>query len=316
MSESYAINLDLNLLRVFLVVAEQGSVTAAAAQLYLTQPAVSAALRRLHDAVGAPLFTRSGRGLSLTHRGEQLVGPVRNHLGALLDAALSPETFDPATSQRTLRLGLADTGESWLLPTLLRRMQNDAPQMRFITLPVQFRTVSDALTSRQVDLAVTVADDLPSSVRRQPLLTGGFVCLFDPRHARVGKRLTAKRYFDHDHVIVSYNGDLRGIVEDLLGQNRRIRCSLSSFNSVGAVVDGSAMLATVPEIVALEICRLRPHLCIAKLPLAMPLMGTAVELLWSAADDDDPACRFVRDHITAIAKALPVPGQGAPRRRR
>ena len=52
-------DLDLNLLRVFAVVAETGRVTEAAKRLYLTQSAVSAALRRLTTAVGAPLFLRS-----------------------------------------------------------------------------------------------------------------------------------------------------------------------------------------------------------------------------------------------------------------
>ncbi len=61
MNGIYERNLDLNLLRVFVVVAEAGSVTAAASRLYLTQPAVSAALGRLTSAVVAPLFARSGR---------------------------------------------------------------------------------------------------------------------------------------------------------------------------------------------------------------------------------------------------------------
>ena len=58
MPTAYGRDLDLNLLRVFAVVAEAGSVTAAATRLYLTQPGVSAALRRLTDVVGAPLFVR------------------------------------------------------------------------------------------------------------------------------------------------------------------------------------------------------------------------------------------------------------------
>ena len=57
----YEKDLDLNLLRVFVVVAEAGSVTEAASRLYLTQPAVSAALKRLTSTVGAPLFVRAGR---------------------------------------------------------------------------------------------------------------------------------------------------------------------------------------------------------------------------------------------------------------
>src|SRR5512147_574694 len=96
MIENYGRDLDLNLLRVFLVVAEAGSVTEAASRLYLTQPAVSAALRRLAAAVGAPLFARTGRGLSLTARGQRLLATARPHLAALVTAALSPATFDPA----------------------------------------------------------------------------------------------------------------------------------------------------------------------------------------------------------------------------
>lgn len=65
----YGRDLDLNLLRVFAVVAEAGSVTEAAGRLYLTQPAVSAALRRLTATLGAPLFVRRGRSLVLSSRG-------------------------------------------------------------------------------------------------------------------------------------------------------------------------------------------------------------------------------------------------------
>ena len=61
MSEVYGRDLDLNLLRVFVVVAAAGSVTRAAAQLYLTQPAISAALRRLQASIGEPLFTAASR---------------------------------------------------------------------------------------------------------------------------------------------------------------------------------------------------------------------------------------------------------------
>src|SRR6516225_3018945 len=106
MPSAYGRDLDLNLLRVFAVVAECGSVTAAASRLYLTQPAVSAALRRLTAVVGAPLFARSGRGLTLTSRGERLRDGLHPHLQKLIEAALAPPTFEPRTSDRTLRLGL------------------------------------------------------------------------------------------------------------------------------------------------------------------------------------------------------------------
>ncbi len=311
MPSVYGRDLDLNLLRVFAVVAESGSVTEAASRLYLTQPAVSAALRRLTAAVGAALFVRQGRGLALTSRGQQLRARLHPHLKLMIEAALAPATFDPATSDRTLRLGLADSAEVWLLPPLLRDLEREAPHMRVIALPVQFRTVG-AMLAGNLDAAISVADELPASVRRQTLFHGGFTCLFDPRHARV-RRLTEAVYFAHDHVIVSYNGDLRGIIEDMFGKARKVRCSISSFANLGAVIDGTAMLATVPETVAAQVRATRPHLRTRPLPL--PVRGSPVELLWPAANDDDAACVFARAKITAIASRVTRPATSRSRAR-
>lgn len=302
MKAVYARDLDLNLLRVLVTVADVGSVTQAAAQLYLTQPAISAALRRLTVAIGAPLLTRRGRGLVLTARGERLVADVRPHLRAMVDAALTPPQFDPKTSERTVRLGLADSAEAWLLPLLVRTLEREAPSFRIISLPVQFRTVEEALHARRVDLAVTVADELPPSILRKPLFTGGFVCLFDPRHLRLGQRPSERAYLAQQHVIVSYNGDLRGVIEDAFGKQRRVRCSVSSFNSIGAIVEGSALVATVPEIVARTILRNHPKLRTARLPFPVPRSG--MELLWPKAVEGDDALQFLRGTIERVANAF------------
>jgi LysR family transcriptional regulator, mexEF-oprN operon transcriptional activator len=300
MTTVYGRDLDLNLLRVFVVVAEAGSVTEAASRLYLTQPAVSAALRRLNEAVGSPLFARAGRGLRLTHRGQRLFAISRHHLEALTEAALSPAVFDAKSSERTLRLGLSDSSEAWLLPPLLRRLAREAPRLRLVVLPVQFRTVGEALGAARLDLAVTVADELPADTKRLPLLHGGFVCLYDPAHARLSRKPTLGEYLAHDHVIVSYNGDLRGIVEDLLGVRRKVRVSVPAFQNVGAIVAGSALLATVPELVARDLLASSPKLRTA--PLPFELAGSSLELLWPGSVDDDPAVRLVRDLIAELAR--------------
>jgi LysR family transcriptional activator of mexEF-oprN operon len=300
-SKAYARDLDLNLLRVFMVVAETGSATAAASRLYLTQPAISAALKRLSVAVGSPLFARQGRGLTLTARGERLLAGARPHLQALVESTLSPVAFDPTASERTIVVGLSDANEGWLLPALLRVLAREAPRMRLVVLPVQFRTIGRALASGSVDFAVTVADDLPAGTSRTALFSGGFVCLYDPRHARLGRKLTQKKYLAHRHVIVSYNGDLRGVIEDFLGVRRDVRISVPTFHSVGALVEGTALLATVPAMVARQMLRQHPKLRVTDLPF--PLRGTPVELVWRSALDDDDSVRFVMAHVRRIAGA-------------
>jgi LysR family transcriptional activator of mexEF-oprN operon len=98
------------------------------------------------------------------------------------------------------------------------------------------------------------------------------------------------------------------VVEDTLGKTRRVRCSISSFANVGAILDGTSLVATVPRLVADHAQALYPELAVAALPFE--LQGTPVELLWSAAVDDDASVRFVREHIVALA------GEVAPPRRK
>ncbi|WP_437639365.1 LysR family transcriptional regulator [Sorangium sp. So ce854] len=304
MSVVHARDLDLNLLRVLVAVADTGSVTKAAARLYLTQSAVSAALARLSASIDAPLLVRHGRGVILTSRAARLVTEVRPLLEAMVQAALSPARFDPRTSERTIRLGLADFADELLLAPLLHRLGREAPKMRFIFTPIQFRTVVEALATRRVDLAATVVFKVPRGILHTPLNRGHFVCLFDPRHVRLGARPTKRAYLAQEHVIVSYNGDLRGTVEDRLGVERRVRCSVASFSAIGAIVDGSPLVATVPDVFAAQLLRQRPHLRSAPFPFAHAAGG--MDLLWPAALDGDDACAFVRAAIVDIARQMPV----------
>jgi LysR family transcriptional regulator, mexEF-oprN operon transcriptional activator len=76
-------------------------------------------------------------------------------------------------------------------------------------------------------------------------------------------------------------------------------CSVTNFSTVGAIVDGSNLVATVPDMIAAHIQALRPHLQIAKLPF--PFGPFEIELMWPTALDTDPACRFVREALLRVA---------------
>ena len=111
-------------------------------------------------------------------------------------------------------------------------------------------------------------------------------------------------------MIVSYNNDLRGMIEDQFGRERRIKCSVASFAGVGAIVDGGRLVATLPILIATQILRVRPHLKMAELPF--PHEPGSIELLWPKALELDPACHFVRGAIVEIASRLQLRPQ--PRR--
>lgn len=98
-------DLDLDLLRGFVAVAERGGFTAAGAALGLTQSAVSLKIRKLEELLGKPVFARLPRGVALTREGETLIAYARRML-ALNDEAVQRMIAPPVSG--TLRLGVAD----------------------------------------------------------------------------------------------------------------------------------------------------------------------------------------------------------------
>ena len=114
--------LDLNLLRVFDSVMAEGSLTRAALVLAMTQPAVSHAIRRLHDTVGEPLFERSAHGMKPTPRALALWPPVRAALSGL-QGALAPSDFTPQRDPATFRLAMADATAALMLPPLVVELE-------------------------------------------------------------------------------------------------------------------------------------------------------------------------------------------------
>lgn len=177
--------------------------------------------------------------------------------------------------------------------------------MRLVCSAIQFRTVAEALATRRVDLAIAIDPDLPASIARQPLVASGFVCLFDPRHLRLGARPSERSYLAQQHVIVSYNADLRGLVEEAFGRERHVRCAVPSFHAIAAIVDGSELVATIPALFAPKILSLRPHLRTSVFPFAHEAKD--FELVWPRALEGDPAHRFVRESIERVASTRAKP---------
>src|SRR4051812_46933836 len=119
--------LDLNLLRVFVALLDEGSVTRAGARLGLTQSAVSHALNRLRYGLDDELFVRGPSGMQPTARAAETAPRVRRGRGQL-PPALAPATFDPADSDREFVLAASPYAAGVLLPEMVPRMQAQAPR--------------------------------------------------------------------------------------------------------------------------------------------------------------------------------------------
>lgn len=148
-------NLDSEVLRTFVAVAEHGNVTHAAEALHRTQSAISVQIKRMEDGLGVKLFTREPRGMSLTTSGEKLISSARPILGAL-DRAAADLRADPIEGK--VRVGIPDDYGSELLALVLADFAQRHPSVE-VSIRCGFSVgFPKAVERGELDLAVFACD--------------------------------------------------------------------------------------------------------------------------------------------------------------
>ena len=292
--------LDLNLLRVFDAVLRSRSVTAAATQLRLTQPAVSNALARLRSAFGDPLFLRAAQSMEPTPFARELAEPVRQAL-ALLDSALAHGPgFDPASSSRLFRFYMSDLGQIEFLPPLVERLRVAAPKLRLEAVGLEPVAIADALAAGTLDVAMGFLPGLAPPIRRRALFRDPYVCLVRADHP--ARALTRKAFLEAPHAVVSYRGGHR-IVEEALeraGVAPRIVLRVPHFTVVPMVLERTDLILTLPARVA-RVYERRGEFRSLPLPLAIPPAEVAIH--WHERFDADPGNRWLREQLVELFAA-------------
>jgi DNA-binding transcriptional LysR family regulator len=149
-------NLDLTALRSFVTVAETGGVTKAAQQLHLTQSAVSMQLKRLEESLAQPLLDRSGRGVTLTNQGEQLLSYGRRML-VLNDEVMARMTDDAFEGE--VRFGVPADIVYPNIPKILQRFDRAYPRVRVNLFSSYTRKLKAMIETGDLDLILTTEDE-------------------------------------------------------------------------------------------------------------------------------------------------------------
>lgn len=292
-------DIDLNLLRVFDAVLRERSVTAAAAQLGLTQPAVSNALARLRRLFEDALFVRTPGGMDATPYARELGEPVRQALALLESALAHGPGFDPATSTRAFRFYMSDLGQIEFLPPLVEHVQQVAPGVRLEAVALEVEDIGDALASGALDIAAGFLPGLGPPVRRQALFRDPYVCLMRAGHPAAGLRMTRKAFVEASHALVSYRGGHRVIEEALerAGLSRKIALRVPHFTVVPMVLERSDLMLILPERIARVFAR-GGKLVSLRLPVTIQPADVAVH--WHERFDRDPGNRWLRAQLVEL----------------
>jgi len=302
--------LDLNLLRVFDALMAEGSLTRASVVLAMTQPAASHALKRLHEALGETLFTRTATGMQPTPRAQALWPQVRTAL-ASLQQALAPGSFDPRTDAVSFRVAMADATAALLAPPLVRAIESAHAAASLHVLPLITRDPSALLERGSADLAVGHFPDLiatlltaetDASLRHARLYDTRYVCVMRREHPLARKRLTLDAFCAAHHLQVSFSGRPQGLIDRALaalGRRRRIVLTVNQFFTAGRVVTQSDLLTVLP-LSFIEATGRRGTLVTRELPFDPGAVH--VEMVWHLRRDHDPAHRWLREVLHGAAR--------------
>jgi DNA-binding transcriptional LysR family regulator len=292
-------DLDLNLLRVFDAVLREKGVTAAAARLELTQPAVSNALGRLRAVFGDALFVRTPSGMEPTPFARGVAEPVRQAL-ALLDSALAHGPgFEPTSATRAFRFYMSDLGQVEFLPPLVERVQRLAPNVRLEAVSFDLEHIADGLGSGALDLAIGFLPALGPPVQRKFLFRDPYVCLMREDHP-AGANLTRKKFVEASHVLVTYRGGGHRVIEEALeraGVARRIALRVPHFTIVPMVLERTDLILTLPARVG-RVYERRGRL--RQLPVPISIAPAEVAVHWHERFNADPGNRWLREQVIEL----------------
>lgn len=292
-------NFDLNLLRVFDAILQTRSVTTAASNLHLTQPAVSKQLNRLRELLEDPLFVRTNEGMAPTPRAEALSGPIRQALNEVRNAIEQQLGFDPGTSDRTFRIFMNDAGQMALLPRVLAHIVKEAPSVNIQTVQIPtLRMRSVGLESGDVDLAVGYFEEFDGSMHCQVLFEEHYAGMVRAGHPTIQDPLTFELFLKTPHLVYQPSGGGHGSQESFVdrafwqaGVGRRVAVRLAHAVGISAMVSHTDLLVIVPHKLA-QACANLVDVTILDLPIEIPRFN--ISQYWHDRFHTDPGSRWLR----------------------
>ena len=287
-------DIDLNLLVVMQQMFKARSVSRAAEQLGLSQPALSNALARLRKLLGDPLFVRTAAGMLPTPLAQQFAAPLAQALATLHAALNQRAAFAPAHTERVFKIGMTDIGEIYFLPTLMNALARAAPGVGLSTVRNTAVNLKEQMEAGHVDLAIGLLPQLKGGFFQRRLFTQRYVCLFRKGHALDKRRVSLREFSAAEHVVVVSPGTGHGRVDEVLeraGIRRMVRLTVPHFVAVGHILRTTDMVATVPERLAQAL--VEPFgLTYTRHPAAVPQI--VIKVFWHAKVHKDPASQWLR----------------------
>src|SRR4051794_31138571 len=239
--------LDLNLLVALDALLLEANVSRAAMRIGLSQPAASHALQRLREVLGDPLLVRVGARMELTPRAQALRGPLAQALDQIR-GLFTPDAFDAASSERHFRLMMPDLAVELLMPPLMEKVTQAAPNVTIDVVPWRGPAIFSAEFARTIDLVISIGDAF-KGFHRQLLYTDSDALAVRRGHPMAAKLKRREVFLNARHVAVIIRGQNADLIDSWLlskGVRRQIALVVPGYIEALHVVARTDLVAFVP----------------------------------------------------------------------
>lgn len=271
-------NVTLKQLRAFTAVAESSSFVEACSVVHLSQPALSAAIRNLEEAVGGTLLARTTRSLTLTPEGEIFL-PKAKQILKDCDSALSDLNNLFAKQRGKLNIAAMPSFASNRLPYTLVHFHKLYPNINIAIQDVIAEEVVEMVRTGKVEFGISFDPEESSELEFTPLFNDKFVAALPKNHPLTGhKQVSWKTLEDNPIVLIQHPSSIRKQIDRII-ENHQLNLSIEM---------ESHQLATIGRMVANNLgLSIIPSLCIEQMeeigatcrPLTAPVISRDVGIL-------------------------------------
>lgn len=171
--------MTLRHMKIFVAVFQNGGITKAAQSLHLAQPSVSSAIRELEDYYGTRLFERIGRHIFPTEVGKELYGYALHIVSLFEEMEKKIRNWD---NIGTLRVGTSVTIGTYILPTLIRKSQENFPDLTIEAFIHNSEKIERSILDNSIDIGLIETRPGHPDIVYEPFMEDSLVAIAAPSH--------------------------------------------------------------------------------------------------------------------------------------
>lgn len=290
------LSVDGQLLRTFLIVLDELSVTETARRMGVRQSTISHALGRLRTFFDDPLFVRSGNSLLPTDRAVALKEPVQAALDHL-EGLTYQRDFDPHSEDMFFIVAANDMQRELVFPRLVRDLAEQQIPTSFELIPSGHPTTG-MMRDARCHLALTPFPPDASDIVQKQIFEGQMMCFYDGDVRDPPS--TWEEYCAAEHIAVRFpdgGTSLRALTGVDKSGFRKAQVSVPNFSGIPAFVKGTRAIATEMDLMKIS--------CLKDLdtaPLPVPSDPVKIYMSWHQRSTKEPAHMWLRTSVERIAK--------------